>query len=368
MTGEIDNIVNSMFKQPGNLGLIVGVVKQGQSSVFSYGKMIDSLEEPPRGDTLFEIGSVTKVFTTALLSILVSEGLINLNDSVRDLMPRLSNLPREITLARLATHTAGFPKMPSNIIWTMLRNRSNPYAKYPTTKLFEFLSKYKSKRQLTEDIQYSNLSVALLGHVLAETLSTSYEQAIINRICDKLDMPDTRITLSSEQEERLSSPHSRKGKPSSNWDIPAFAGAGALRSSVNDLLKFLSAHLGKPGSALTDALQLSHEKRPGSFSPPGRPSRLFLRISRKKKYWKEPYHQGIALGWMMGHLGAEGSSVYWHHGAMGGYMAFTGFVKNTDTGVAVLINRGPFFSEGLSNISMIDEIGFKVLELYDTSR
>ncbi|MFX1537358.1 MAG: serine hydrolase domain-containing protein [Promethearchaeota archaeon] len=362
MREEIDNIVNSLFTHPKNTGLVVGIVKDDQISVFGYGKVKETLAEPPQGDTLFEIGSVTKVFTTALLSLLISEELLNLDDPVCNLMPELSNLPAEITLVRLATHTSGLPKMPSNIFWTTLRKRRNPYAQYPITKLLEYLSKYKPKRKLTDQIQYSNLGVALLGHVLAEKMGTSYEQAVVSKICDKLDLSDTRITLTSEQKERLSIPHSANGKPSQNWDMPAFAGAGALRSTVNDMLKFLVAHLGRPQSTLTDAIQVCHEKRPGSFPPPGRLQKIFSRLFRKRQEFIQ-YFQGIALGWVIGRMGAEGVQVYWHHGATGGYQAFIGFVKNTNKGIVILINRGPRFSELVNGISLADEIGFRVLEL-----
>ncbi|MFW9994384.1 MAG: serine hydrolase domain-containing protein [Candidatus Odinarchaeota archaeon] len=366
MREEIETIVNSLFALPKNLGLVVGVIKRDQITVTGYGKARDTVTEQPRGDTLFEIGSVTKVFTTTLLSLLVSEKLLDLDDPVCDLMPKLSNLPAEITPARLATHTSGLPKMPSGIFWTTRRNRRNPFAKYPSAKLFEYLSGYKSKRKLSDKIQYSNLGGALLGHILAYKLNMSYEQAVVNRICDGFDMPDTRMTLTSEQKERLATPHSGNGKPSHNWDLSAFAGAGALRSTANDLLKFLVAYLGKSQSALKEVLEFCLEQRNGSFTRPGRLLTLLSGSIRKKRVF-DPYRQGIALGWVIGHVGAEGPRVHWHHGGTGGYTAFAGFVKSREIGAVVLFNRGPRFSEAISGISMADEIGFRILEHFCSS-
>lgn len=366
MKDDIDYIVNDFFPDPKDIGLAIGIIKGEQHHVFGYGKAKETSVELPNGNTLFEIGSVTKVFTTTLLSLLVAEEKLNLDDSVRDLLPEISNLPPEITLERLATHTSGLPKMPSNVIGTMLRNRHNPYVKYPTAKLFEYLSNYKSKRELTPNIEYSNLGVALLGHILEKKIGIPYEEAIIKKVCDKLDMSDTRITLNSEQKDRLATPHSAKGKTSNNWDLPAFAGAGALRSTVNDLLKFLDAHIGGLDSVLKDSLKICHEKHPGVFSLPRRMLRIFPSLIQKRKEF-DSYFQEIALGWIIGQIKKDGPKVYWHHGATGGYIAFTGFVKSSKTGIVILANRGPHFSEGTNNISMVDEIGFKILELYNPS-
>jgi len=362
MKQRIDGIVRSLHPHRKNTGLVVGVIQRDHCSIFGYGNVSDAGPEPPCGDTLFEIGSITKVFTATLLSTTVVDGLLNLDDSVRDLVPALSNLPPEITLVRLATHTSGLPKMPLNVIWSMLRNRHNPYAAYTTADLLDYLSSYRPKqRPIPTEISYSNLGVGLLGHILAQKLGVSYEQAVVSRICDKLDLPDTRITLSPGQKQRLSTPHSATGKPGQNWDLPAFAGAGALRSTANDMLKFLAANLGRPQSALADVMPLCHEIRTGAFPPQGRLQRM---VSGSLRKGQDTSHcrQSIALGWFVGRLSPGGKRVYWHHGATGGYRAFAGFVKATDTGVVVLANRGPGRSDLLFNTTSTDNIGFKVLE------
>jgi CubicO group peptidase (beta-lactamase class C family) len=359
----IDNIVGSLSNHPRNTGLVVGVISRDHRSIFGYGKASDASAEPPCGDTLFEIGSITKVFTTSLLAILTADGLLKLNEPVRDLMPSLSNLPAEITLLRLASHTAGLPRMPSNLIRSMLQNRRNPYAAYTTADLFLYLSSYKPKqrRTATDQINYSNLGVALLGHILAQSSDSSYEQAIVSRICDKLAMHDTRITLSPEQKERLSTPHSANGKPIQNWDLLTFAGSGALRSTANDMLKFLAANMGRPQSSLTNILQLCHEIRSEAFPPQGRLQGLFSGLFQREQDTQN-HRQGVALGWFVGNLSPMGKRVYWHHGATGGYRAFTGFVKSTETGVVVLANRSPGRLDLISSKTSADDIGFRVLE------
>jgi D-alanyl-D-alanine-carboxypeptidase/D-alanyl-D-alanine-endopeptidase len=363
MKAAIDNIVGALSNHPGNTGLVVGVISRDHRSVFGYGKASNASAELPSGDTLFEIGSITKVFTTSLLAILTADGLLNLNDPVRDLMPSLSNLPGEITLLRLATHTAGLPKMPSNLFRSMLRNRRNPYAAYSTADLLLYLSSYKpqKRRRATDQINYSNLSVALLGHILAQSSGLPYEQAIVSRLCDKLAMHDTRIELTPEQQERLSPPHSANGKSVLNWSLPAFAGAGALRSTADDMLKFLAASLGRSQSPLTDVLQLCHEVCSEAFLPHRHLRRSLSGLFQREQDTRN-HRQGIALGWFVGHLGPVGKRVHWHHGATGGYQAFTGFVKSTETGVVVLANRGPGRLDLISLKTPADDIGFRVLE------
>jgi CubicO group peptidase (beta-lactamase class C family) len=203
--------------------------------------------------------------------------------------------------------------------------------------------------------------MALLGYLLAQKTGTSYEQAVISRICDRLDLPDTRITLTPGQKERLAPPHSANGKPGHNWDLPAFSGAGALHSTANDMLKFLAANLGRSPSALKDALQICHQIRSGTFPQQGRLQRLVSGLIEKEQETSH-YRQGIALGWFVGRLHSGGKQVYWHHGATGGYRTFTGFVKATASGVVVLANCGPGKLGLLLNRTSADDIGFKILE------
>jgi CubicO group peptidase (beta-lactamase class C family) len=361
MREAIDEIVGELFTPLRDTGLIVGVTERGRSSVFGWGEKQGVGSGPPGGDTLFEIGSVTKVFTTSLLSLLASKGTVSLDDPVHDVFSTLPGMPPEITVLRLATHTSGLPKIPPDALWTTLTNRSNPYADYTTARLMEYLSNYRRKPRPDEEISYSNMGMALLGHILAEKAGGTYEEAVISMICDELGMPDTRITLTSEQEERLATPHSGGGSPSHGWDLPAFAGAGALRSTANDILRFLDAHMGRPASPFTGALTLSHEKRTGRFPTPGSLMRLFPGASRRR-HAVSSFTQSIGLGWMIGTAGEAGPEAHWHHGATGGYMVFVGFIGEAGAGTVVMVNRGPRLPEMIGGVSSTDEIGFRVLK------
>ncbi|GMR11521.1 MAG: hypothetical protein BMS9Abin28_2354 [Anaerolineae bacterium] len=360
MQHGIDAIVASTSDHPAHTGLVVGVLMGDRGSAHGYGT---AGEGPPTGDTIFEIGSVTKVFTTALLKLLAAEGTVALEDPVAGLAAELAAFPPQITLQSLATHTAGLPKMPSNIIRSMLRERGNPYAAYSTDDMLRFLSKHPPpvRRMEAKQVNYSNLGMALLGTLLARRLGEPYEAAIVSRICDPLGMADTGIQLMQDQERRLAAPHNPRGKQVRNWDLPAFAGAGALKSTAEDLLTFLAAHLGSGPSALTAPLQECHAVRARNFAPPGTLERLVTRVYGGMLN-DDRIREGMALGWTVGRLPSAEAQVHWHHGATGGYRAFVGFVQAKRIAAVVLANSGPRMREGVLGTTATDRIGFAVLE------
>jgi CubicO group peptidase (beta-lactamase class C family) len=152
-------------------------------------------------------------------------------------------------------------------------------------------------------------------------------------------MDDTRITLTGDMKKRLAPGYDASGKQVRNWNFDALAGAGALRSTVNDLLKFLAANLGRGDSRLTGALASCHAVR-----PEGEVVKDRLRVG---------------LAWHQSPLKAGGRWVVWHNGGTGGYSSFIGFVKESGTAVVVLSNGAPSPASGKSPA---DEIGFEILE------
>ncbi len=360
MNAIADAIAPSLSDHPSHTGLVVGSLQGGQRSVFGYGRVDGA---PPAGDTLFEIGSVTKVFTTALLSLLAAEGLVALDDPLANLATELASFPLNLTLLRLATHTAGLPKMPSNLLGSLLRDPGNPYAAYSTNDLLRYLSQHPpaARRIEAQPVNYSNLGMGLLGTLLARRLDDSYEGAIASRICQPLGMKDTCIRLAQDQERRLAAPHNARGKRSRNWDLPAFAGAGALKSTADDLLIFLSAHLGEAPPGLALPLQDCHAVHAFTFAPPGLLQRLMARTSRLELH-ADRTREGMALGWTVGHLPSSEVQVHWHHGATGGYRAFAGFVRARGVGAVVLTNSGLNMRDGLLGSTGTDHLGFRVLE------
>ena len=280
-----------------------------------------ALGEAPEGvdgaDLMYEIGSVTKVFTSLLLAELVVEGRLSLDDPIGPLLPPDvlgdSRLGREVTLRHLATHTSGLPRLPGNLRvlpWTL----ANPYARYTTANLYAFLRSFQPKETPPAEAVYSNLGVGLLGHLLARTLDTTYEEAVRERVCGPMGLRDTTIGLTDEQRRRLVPGHSASGQPAGLWDLPSLAGAGGLRSTARDMARFLSACLGRLATPLGPALARTLE--PQASIGEGR---------------------SAGLGWVIEERGD--TQWIWHNGATGGYSAYVGFCAPAGVAVCVLANH-----------------------------
>lgn len=361
MRDAIDRLTRSIVDIPAGSGLIVGVLRRGRASFFGYG--IGGGTGQPSEETVYEIGSISKVFTTALLATMLTDGLVELDDQVRTMDPLLVNLPSQITLRSLATHTSGLPKMPSDILPKMIRSRSNPYVNYSALDMKRFLSRCKPGRlqRRIGRIEYSNLGMGLLGHILAQKLGESYERVVVTRVCDPLGMQDTRIELSSSMKTRLASPFLANGKAASNWEMPAFEGAGGLRSTAKDMIALLQANIEGNGSPLSKPLQLCQDVHSQEFAPSGLMQTLALRYSGIMPRI-ERYRQGVGLGWVVGKLQVDGSPLHWHHGATGGYRAFSAFVRKLGLGVVVFANSRPGTRDLISSATATDLLGFQILE------
>lgn len=279
-------------------------------------------------DTLFEIGSITKTLTASLLADMVQHGEVKLDDPVSMHLPAGVRVPerggRKITLVDLATHTSGLPGIPSNI---HPKDIANPYSDYSMAMLDDFLASYVLTREIGSKYEYSAVGMGLLGRALGHRLGTTWEAAVQQRILIPLGMRSTRATLPPELRRRLVQGHDETGKPAPNWDIPALPAMGALKSSANDLLKFLAANM-DPNS-----------KPFGRLFPPMHKPRAVMDEETK-----------VGLAWQMGH--ATNRSMVWHGGGTGGSRSLIAFEPRKQMGVVVLCNsaRGA------------DDIGFHLLD------
>ena len=314
------------------VGIVVGVIDAQGRRVVSYGGLNQGDARPLNGDTIFEIGSVTKVFTSLLLADMVQRGEVALSDPVAKYLTGDVRVPerggRVITLVDLSTHTSGLPRMPSNF---HPKDPANPYADYTAEHLYQFLSTYQLTRDIGSQFEYSNLGGGLLGLALARRVGMDYEALVRARIAVPLGMASTGITLSPEMRARLAVGHDAQLKPVSNWDFTALAGAGALRSSANDMLTFLAANLGYLKSPLAPAMASMLAVRRPTGAPQGRE---------------------IGLAWLI--TKASDDELVWHNGGTGGYRSFLGYDLKTRVGVVVLSNT--FTGPG------IDDIGMHVLD------
>jgi serine-type D-Ala-D-Ala carboxypeptidase/endopeptidase len=239
------------------VGLVIGIVDTNGARVIGHGKLDNGTDQEVNGDTVFEIGSITKVFTALLLQDMVERGEMNLNDPVQKHLPDSVKVPtyqgKQIKLLHLATHTSGLPGMPSNLSPRSWRDPDQ--ADYTVEQLYAFLSHHALGRAPGTEAAYSNLGMALLGHAIALRAGKDYETLLIERICQPLGMDSTRIVLTAELESHLAIGHAMPGRPVSGMNFPFLPGPGGLRSTANDLLKFVSAYLGLTPTPLDSLLE-----------------------------------------------------------------------------------------------------------------
>jgi D-alanyl-D-alanine-carboxypeptidase/D-alanyl-D-alanine-endopeptidase len=331
-TAELESAVEDLLDRHAgkHVGIALGVYREGETWTFARGRI--GPERPrPAADTIFEIGSITKVVTATLLADMAAEGLVALNDPVQRYLPADVRLPvrgRPITLADLASQASGLPRLPKGLIAVSLRERRNPYASFAEEHLHRAVSATRLRADPGRKVRYSNFGFGLLGHVLARRAGTTYEALVLERICEPLGLDDTRISIPRHALSRFADGHDRRGRVVPHWDLPALAGAGALRSTVADMLVFLELNLRPPATRLARAAHATHEERAR----------------------RGPLIQG--LGWAALPLRGSSYPVRWHHGGTGGFRSFAGFVRESSTGVVVLSNSA----------RSVDAIGFRVLE------
>ena len=271
-TSEIQELlVRRVHQQKQAVGIVAGAIEPSGRRVVAHGSPAQGDPRPLDGDTIFEIGSISKVFTSLLLADMVQRQEVALDDPAATYLPHDVKMPersgKAITLRDLSTHTSGLPRLPTNL---KPKDHRNPYAEYSVDDLYQFLSGYTLQRDPGSQFEYSNLGSGLLGHVLARRAGTDYESLIRSRITEPLDMRDTGITLSTSMKGRMATGHNAMLAPVVNWDLPTLAGAGALRSSANDMLTFLEAFLGYTESPLAPAMKAMVEVRLGWFAASGR--------------------------------------------------------------------------------------------------
>ena len=311
----LNNIVNKS-----KAAIVVGLIDLNGTKVYSFGNISKANNIPVNENTLFDIGSITKTFTTLLLADMVKQGIVNLNDPIEKYLPANVKVPQyngvKITLEDLASHTSGLPEWPSNIWLNNNVGIFNP--NYSETMLYQGLSNTTLTREPGSQFQYSSFGIGLLAHILSVKAGVPYEQLVKHRILDVLGMNDTKITLSPNDIKNRFSVGHQGGREITTPTVPEIvAGAGAFRSIGNDLLKYTSANLGFLHTKLDNAIQLYHLiTHP---IPPANPMN---------------YSEYVALDWrVITNLSTETLS---HEGAINGWHSLVGFIPTKRVGVVLL--------------------------------
>lgn len=321
----VDALLQPLADDEWVTGLAVAIVQDGQTQFFGYGTTGGPKPVTPDADSVFEIGSITKVFTSLLLADMASRGQVALDDPLPALLgddialahPRT----RGITLEDLATHRSGLPRLPGNF---QPYDLLDPYVKYTERRLLDYLSDCRPGER-DKETAYSNLGAGLLGYLLARRVGMPYEQLVIERICNPLGLSDTKIALDDAAQARLAYGHSANGQPRPPWRWDVLAGCGGLRSTPRDMARFIEAVIDPP-PVLRDAMELARQPR--------------ARYSRS---------HAIGLGWLI----EDKRSAAWHNGGTGGYNAYVAVFPEKRIGVFIVTN---------SSSGLVDTLGQRLLD------
>ncbi|MBK5195700.1 MAG: beta-lactamase family protein [Proteiniphilum sp.] len=324
---EIADLIFSKTKDfPNQTQLSIAIVQNNQTTCYGIVKENDSVKPADNHEKVFEIGSITKVFTSTVLASLVTEKKIKLSDSINSYYPFTFKENRKITFLTLANHTSGLPRLPGNLD---LSDASNPYKNYTEKELEAYLKTIMTlENEPSETYSYSNLGAGLLGYTLGLSQGTSFEELVQKRVFDRYGMTNS-FTGSGDIGDRLVKGLNANGKNTPNWDFDVLSGAGGVLSTTADLTQFAIAQ----------------------FNPENRE----LALTRVPTF-EASEKMEIGLGWHI--LQSENEQeLFWHNGGTGGYSS--SMAVNVADKVAVII---------LSNVSAfhpasgnIDQLCFELI-------
>ena len=308
-----ENIFSKSKGFPNNVQLSIAIIQNGKTKYYGIVKVNDTIKPIENQNKIFEIGSITKVFTSTVLASLITEKKLKLTDEINSFYPFTFKDNIKISFESLANHTSGLPRLPENLIPT---NEKNPYNDYGKKEIEEYLKNLlKLKNEPLKTSSYSNLGTGLLGYTLGLLQKMSFQKLLQKKIFDKYKMKNS-FTSSQNLGENLVKGLDKNGEIVSNWDFDVLFGGGGILSTTEDLAKFATAQFNPKNTELTLT------RKP-----------TFI-INDKMK---------IGLGW---HIlkSKNNKDLYWHNGGTGGYSS--SIAVNVEEKIAVII---------LSNVSEINE-------------
>ncbi len=293
-------------------GLSVGYVEGEHWGIVHLGAANQG-DETANFRTIYELGSVSKVFTSLLLADAVVRGEIDL-DSAADVtnlagirLPTFDGTP--IKWIDLSTHRSGLPRLPTDFQPT---DMSDPYLNYDSKRAAAFVKEFKLPRKPGELQEYSNFGVSVLGYLVTQKAGKSYQQLLKERIAEPLGMIDCTVSLTSDQEKQQALPHSRFGSSTSRWTFADLPGAGGINASMRDMMRFAKAQLNPPTGKLGEAVELAwSQQRNADASGPA-----------------------MGLGWMI----ASDGQTRWHNGQTGGSSSALFINRELKCAVIILCN------------------------------
>lgn len=337
MKTHLDSLVNAVamehMQTKGSVGLSAGISLDGNDYFYNYGEVKLGNGQLPARTSLYDIGSITKTFTSTLLAIAVGQKKVNLDTPITKYLPdsvASNSSLKNITLKMLANHTSGLPRMPEDIGRSMI-DINQPYEEYDAGDLYSFLKQFKEVRAPGVKYEYSNLGAGLLGVILENILQKPYHQLLEDFILSPANLRQTSLVVSAADRNLIAQGYDETGKPIDMWLFKAMEGAGALKSSSTDLLHYGKLQWSTGNTELTKAVQLTHQI---TF---------------------DDNHTVMGLGW---HILPENKAIVQHSGGTGGYKSFVGAHLQKKFAIAVLTNSaGGGGAFGIRLLQAVEESG-----------
>lgn len=318
-TNPVDSIIRVTLSEfPVSTQFSIAIIDKNAVQYLGYEKTSIGIAERDNKDKVFEIGSISKTFTSALAAYCFINTSLKPDTKLKDVLSfSLSEDVGNITLLQLSNHTSGLPRLPSNMD---LSNASDPYAAYDTAMMFENLRKVKLNKL---NYSYSNYGAGLLGQICADKLGMSYEKAIDKFIADPLKMEHTAVAMTDWQKKNLVKGLDAQGNETSNWAFQALAGAGAIKSTASDMVKYAKANLDSKYPMFNQAQTVT---------------------------FKANKTMSLGMGWHIIHkpnlpAGRQGHDILFHNGGTGGYRTCLMMLKDRQKAIIVLSNVSAFHSK-----------------------
>lgn len=325
---ETDQLLSDLLTTlPDKTQLSVAIIKNGQPEYHGIIKENDSIRFINNQTRLFEIGSITKVFTATILAHLITDGTVKPGATVNHYFRFRFNEKSSIRLTELASHTSGIPRLPSNLISERFAP-GNPYKNYTAQDLENYLKNdLKLLSKPGTAYTYSNTGAGLLGTALGISQNSTYPVLLQTCIFDRYKMTQS-FSSRKNMEDRLVRGMNESGEEVSNWDWDALAGAGCVIATVEDLVRFASAHFD--------------------------PSDTALNLTRTPVFTISDT-MAIGLGWHIITKPQTGKRYIWHNGGTGGYSSSMALDTENKNGVIILSNASLSGGE-------LDQLCFELLE------
>ncbi|MEZ4982959.1 MAG: serine hydrolase domain-containing protein [Saprospiraceae bacterium] len=314
---------------PAGVELSIGIIENGQIKKTGLRKSESAWEIIQNDHALFEIGSITKTFTAALIFKLAEENKINIEDPIQQYLPvTLKNAYYQdstIKIRHLLQHTSGLSNGPSSFTLPYLKalifSPKNPNRNFKAKHYYKYLKDFELDYLPGKTWDYNNCGYGLLGTFIEKTSQKSWAEIVQKELFEPLKMNSSYFEINRTNKSNFVKGITAKGKKAKPWEMDFINPAGAIKSTLNDMLKYTEAAL-HPHTSGLDFME-SMQNFPGDT----------IKMT-ESKLWKG---NAMATGWWL-NLEDANQPFFWHGGASGGYTAFIGFNQEKQKAVVILSN------------------------------